>query len=584
MAKPKWLEQFDTSRQAGMRGFIMTGNTCDLIYYHGSPLAPCQARFFLAQYLEREGYDVYFYSLSHGLRQLRPDNKPKTVMNSITDPRSLQQVLHAFSTNLTQAGTHLALIVDYADHLCPVAHGSNALLSQEHLLALQTFHSWGTNDAIRAAQNLVILVSHENQVNDLLVRMGGGYRTVWIDLPSDPDRRQFTDLLLQLRVQRMGEFASLGDDLTPEEFVRMSSGLRLTDIERLFRRAAQEGAISREMVKEMKMQAISQMAGGLLEVKDTPYGMKQVAGMPHLKAFVQSLSWRWRAGASDLPQAILLAGVPGCGKSHSVMAIARELQLPCLAMRGIREQWVGASERNLERVLQIIETLTPCLVWIDEMDQAVGQRNTGPSADAGTSERMMARLWEFMGAMRHRGRILWVATTNRPDLLDPATLDRFPVVIPLLHPSPEEIEELLPMLARQLQRQLSSDGSLGEIAQIPTLTLPTVRSLQEIVVKAGEIADTEHTVVGTPIEKRHLAQAASLYKPNYNPVMHEFIALTAVQMTTFQDLLPWRAGASLLPYIAPLVDQHGNLDTQKLHDRLHQLRQALLGERIAKQV
>jgi len=584
MAQPKWLTQLEMARQAGVRGFILTGNTSDLVYYEGSPLVPCRVRYFIGQWLARDGYDVYLYSHARGLQRLQGSGDKQTVLREIADPRDLVQVLRAFSEWLRRRDARLALIVDYADHLCPISHGTNAVLAPEHLLALQTFHAWGTDDTIRAAENLVLLISHENQVNDLLVRTGSGYRVIWIDLPGEEERRGFTQLLQTIRGNgRARDFAALDSDFPLQEFVRTSGGLRLSDIEGLFRQAAAQGSsVSREMTRTLKAEVIRQLAGGLLEVREATHGLQHVAGLPHLKQFVQNLRWRWQQGAPDLPQAILLAGVPGCGKSFSVMAIAHELQIPCLAMRQVREQWVGASERNLERVLQIIETLAPCLVWIDEIDQALGQRSTGESADAGTSERMLARLWEFMGAMRHRGRILWVATTNRPDLLDAATLDRFPLVIPILHPTQAEVPELLRMLAQQVGRTLDFDPN--GFAQLPNLGLPTVRALQEVVVKAGELADIAAGQVGAPITKDHLVQAAQLYKPNYNPLLHQFIALTAIRMTTFHDLFPWQNGVPMPEYLQPVLNEQGEIDPLRLANRLAELQQVLLHERIARQV
>ncbi len=593
--QPQWLIELEEARQAGNRGIILTGNTNDLVYAKGQSVPPSQVKIYLAQHIQRAGYEVFFFSLAYGLQHL-PSRNGNTlrseILRQIANPKDPEQVLTAFTPMLRRRDVKVTLLVDYADHLCPISQGMNAVLAPQHLFALQTFHAWGTDDEIRAAESLVVLLSHENQVNELLTRTGSGYRVIMVDLPSEEDRLAFTELLLSLRTQgRAKDFAALADNLSPQEFARRSGGLRLRDIEGIFRQAAAQGTVvTREMVRDHKAIVIRQLAGGLLEVREPEYGLEKVAGLPHVKDYVVRLKWRWQAGAADVPQAILLAGVPGCGKSHSVLAIAKELQLPCLVMRNIREQWVGASERNLERVLQIVETLAPCLVWIDELDQVLGQRTTGASADAGTSERMLARLWEFMGTMRHRGRILWVATTNRPDLLDPATLDRFPVVIPLIHPSPSEVMELLPLLAQQLNRELAEDVRPKEVATLPTLTLPTVRALQEVVGKAGELSDEEAQKVGVPVYQRHLMKAAALYKPNYNPLLHEFIALTALRMTTFQSLLPWRdekgcrKGYELPPYLAELVTSEGDLDTFKLNERLRQLQQQLQWERFARQV
>jgi len=595
MAKlPRWLESFEMARSAGYRGFIITGNTNDIVFVEGRPSPPpCQVKYYLAQYLAQEGFEVYIFSLAYGLQQIgRATTNRSNIISQIANPKDMETVLNAFTSNLRRSDAKIAFMVDYADHLAPPSQGMNALLAAHHLLALQTFHSWGTDDRIKATDNLVVLISHEDHINELLRRAGSGYYVLYVELPDESERLSFTNLLLNLREQgRRGDFAPLEADITPEVFAKITGGLRLRDIEGIFRQAASEGnSVTRELVRDIKATVIKQLAGGLLEVQETEYGMERIAGMPHLKDYIFRLKWRWQNGASDLPQAILLAGVPGCGKSYSVKAIAKELSLPCLVMRNIREQWVGASERNLERVLHILESLAPCLVWIDELDQVMGQRSTGPSADAGTSERMMARLWEFMGSMKHRGSILWVATTNRPDLLDPATLDRFPVVIPLIHPSPAEVVELLPMLAAQVNRKFEESIDLNYIAFLPCLELPTIRGLQEIVVKAGELADAEAGEVGKPISHRHLEQAAKLYKPNYNPLLHQFIALTALRMTTFQSLLPWRdengkrADYQLPSYLEDLITPEGDLDSIKLNERLNYLQQQLQWERIARQV
>jgi len=97
MAQPKWLTQWEMARQAGVRGFILTGNTSDLVYYEGSPLVPCRVRYFIGQWLARDGYDVYLYSHARGLQRLQGSGDKQTVLREIADPRDLVQVLRAFS-------------------------------------------------------------------------------------------------------------------------------------------------------------------------------------------------------------------------------------------------------------------------------------------------------------------------------------------------------------------------------------------------------------------------------------------------------------------------------------------------------
>jgi len=256
-----------------------------------------------------------------------------------------------------------------------------------------------------------------------------------------------------------------------------------------------------------------------------------------------------------------------------------------LVMRNVREAWVGASERNLETVLWLAENLSPCILFTDEVDQAIGQRGTGASGDSGTSERMLARIFEFFGSTR-RGQILWVATTNRPDILDPALLDRFMVILPFVHPTRTERAELLPLLARQVGRTLADDVDAARFAALPRLEVLTVRSLQEIVVRAGLLADYESGQIGSPIQWTHLEGAVDDHKPTYSPLEHEFIALKALEMTSFHSLLPWmgpngrRQDADWPLYLDPLVDRAtGRLKAEELSARLRELTQLRAADR-----
>jgi SpoVK/Ycf46/Vps4 family AAA+-type ATPase len=596
---PRWLLGFEEARQSNTKGVIFVYNTNDLVHYPASGIPPCLFKFFVSQHLALEGYAVLGFSLAQGLHSLALPSQRQVQSTrglpslGVSNPGDLEQVLKALTSALRDRNQKTAVVFDYADHLAPGSQGTTAVLSPQHLIALETLHLWGSDDAIRATDNLIILISHENQLNELLLRSGSGYRVIQSDLPTEAEREGFIQLLLTLRTEgRANEFGVLTEDLTPTELARITGGLRLRDIEELLRlAAAQRVGLNRAMVRERKAEVIRQLAQNLLEVHEPTHGFEEVAAVRHAVEYFESLKWRIRAGDPGVPQAILLAGVPGCGKSFLVTALAKELGFPCLAMRNVRERWVGASERNLERVLWVAETLAPCLLWLEELDQVLGQRGRGSSTDAGTSERLLARIWEFMGSMKHRGRILWIATTNRPDLLDAATLDRFQVVIPFLHPTPEEVAELLPKLARQIGRELDRDVDARTFANVAQLREPTVRALQEVLAMAATLADLESGTVGSPIANRHLIEAALDFKPNYNPLLHQFIALTAINMTSFQSLLPWRKGRRKREgyeppeYLKPFVDpETGEVAFRDLQNHLRRLQSELLTERVMQQV
>ena len=571
--EPRWILDLERARRSGERCFILVFNTTDYVYNPSSGIPPCRLKYYFAQKFQKEGYIVWGYSLGQGLYRLSEQNRQRP---QVTNPQDLEEVLHWLTRQLRQPEPKVSVIVDYADLIVPNAQGfTSAVLSPMHMNALEILHGWGIDDAIRHTSNIILLISYENQIHELLMRAGSGYSVIQIGLPDEEQRLNFTRFLLE---RGYGQLR-----LPIEEFARVTGGLRLADIERILRLSSAEGKpVDYSFIQEEKAKTIKQMGRDLLEVIEPKYGFDGVAGLQHVIEYLKLLLWQIRSGATNVPQALLLVGPPGVGKSFIVSAIAKELGWCLLRLGNIRDKWVGASERNLEMALWIIETLSPCIVWVDEIDQAWGgQRNVGPSADAGTSERIMARLWEFMGSVKHRGKILWVGTTNRPDILDAATLDRFQVIIPFLHPTKEEIKALLPVLAKQVGRELAGEVDAEEIVQIPTLSQPTVRALQEIVSVAGVFADMEAGKVGMPIGHRHLIKSALTFKPNYNPLMHEFIALTAIRMTSFTFLLPWRnmngqrMDYELPTYLRGIVDENGDLDLLALHRRLSELERQL---------
>ncbi len=98
---------------------------------------------------------------------------------------------------------------------------------------------------------------------------------------------------------------------------------------------------------------------------------------------------------------------------------------------------------------------------------------------------------------------------------------------------------------------------------------------------AAALAEREAGRPHTPIAQRHLERAAQRYQPNYDPLQHEFIALTALSMTTFDFLLPWnsleggRQVMELPPYLEGMVGEDGRLDREKLEGRRRELERLL---------
>lgn len=109
-------------------------------------------------------------------------------------------------------------------------------------------------------------------------------------------------------------------------------------------------------------------------------------------------------------------------------------------------------------------TRTTVIVFVDEIDQAFGQRG-GPSGDGGVDQRIFGRLLEFMSDTDHRGKILWIGASNFPDRIDPAMkrAGRMDLVLPFLLPDAESRRQIFKViLEHKLDGVTSVQHRLGD--------------------------------------------------------------------------------------------------------------------------
>lgn len=124
-----------------------------------------------------------------------------------------------------------------------------------------------------------------------------------------------------------------------------------------------------------------------------------------------------RFGIERRPKGILLLGVPGTGKSLAAKIIAREWKLPLvrLDMGAVHNAFVGASEQRIREALRIVEAMSPCVFWIDEIDKGIaqGEGTMSHSVDLNIRATLLTWLQESSAA------VFCVATANRFSNLPP---------------------------------------------------------------------------------------------------------------------------------------------------------------------
>ncbi len=475
---------------------------------------------------------------------------------------------------------HFSRIINHfpwPDPLCP-----SLLFAQ----FAEIMHTLGLDYGIASGSSRLVLVTFSGMPEDLITR-SRGFRLVEVGLPCQEERQAFIDFLEELVASECKEFGRLEAGLSSEDLARLTSGMPLSGIESAYRSSGHFGkSMSRDQIRLDKARAIRNLARDLLEVSEPQEGFEGVAGLNSIKAYFTDLIPQIKAGRPGVPQAFLLQGVPGCGKSHLVKALSKELDWPLLELRTVRSPFVGQSEMNMEHVIRIVEQLQPAILFFDEIDQSLGHRGTGVSGDSGTSERMLARIFTWLGSLHLRGKLLFIGATNRPDILDSALLDRFGVSIPFIKPGSDELREMIPILLKRFDRCIEGI-SLSETEQMLQNISPTGRSIQEILIDAGLKADREKVKMGSKIEKKHLTNAVENHIDREDEVEMDFIALISLSLCSLHSLLPWndfnglRTGTQIPQRFieSGVVSQNGRLVRTKLFEVIYELKRQRHTER-----
>lgn len=115
------------------------------------------------------------------------------------------------------------------------------------------------------------------------------------------------------------------------------------------------------------------------------------------------------------PKGILLAGVPGCGKSLSAKMISSQWQLPLFKFNldTIYDKWLGESERKMQDALKFIDNIAPCILWIDEIEKALSSQEGSND----TGKRIISQFLFWL--QESKSRVFLVATANDISLLPP---------------------------------------------------------------------------------------------------------------------------------------------------------------------
>ena len=195
-----------------------------------------------------------------------------------------------------------------------------------------------------------------------------------------------------------------------------------------------------------------------------------VAGVDEAKEDVQELvdflqdPSKFQKLGGRIPRGILMVGQPGTGKTLLAKAIAGEAKVPFFSISGsdFVEMFVGVGASRVRDMFEQAKKQTPCIIFIDEIDAVGRHRGAGLGGGHDEREQTLNQLLVEMDGFDGNEGIIVIASTNRPDVLDPALLrpGRFDrqVVVPL--PDIRGREQILKVHMRKVPLSTDVDAAL----------------------------------------------------------------------------------------------------------------------------
>lgn len=260
-----------------------------------------------------------------------------------------------------------------------------------------------------------------------------------------------------------------------EKLLKSALGLTIDEAEKVYRKAqVKAGKLTEsevEIVLSEKKHLIRR--NGILEFIEEDQTLAAVGGLEELKHWLTQRSNAFTEEARDYglpqPKGMLILGVPGCGKSLIAKTTSRLWGLPLIRLdmgRVYDGSMVGRSEANLRNALKTAESISPAILFIDELDKAFAGGAGSGDSDGGTSSRIFGSFLTWM--QEKTSPVFVMATANRIERLPSEFLrkGRFDELFFVDLPNQQEREDIFTIHLKKRRPNDTSRFDVSQLAQV----------------------------------------------------------------------------------------------------------------------
>lgn len=375
------------------------------------------------------GLPFYVHTLSKGLYDL-------TTEKSINDDKSVYGAIDFMSEQMKRKQYMTLVLTEVPD-----ISGDNG--DSRQILDLVTLANESGG---------VVIVLTNNAVWNQLQRLG---MVIKIDLPNEDE---MYSIIKEYIDDYRSEIPIEWDNTDIREAASTLAGVTRIEAENVIAALIANKSIKKSDMDEIryaKDRLFSDISG--LEKIDVDESVKNIGGLAGLRKWLNEKKElltpekrdELRAKGLQPPRGILLVGVPGCGKSLSAKSISANWKLPLyrLDFATVQGSYVGQSEQQLKDALTTAENVSPCILWIDEIEK--GLSGAGGSNDGGVSTRMVGQFLFWLQECKKQ--VFVVATANDVSMLPSELLrrGRFDELFFVDLPTSDERRDILSLYMRK---------------------------------------------------------------------------------------------------------------------------------------
>jgi len=345
-------------------------------------------------------------------------------------------------------------------------------------------------DGMKSRGKVVVIAATNRQDSiDTALRRGGRFdREIEIGVPDRKGRKE----VLQIHTRAM----PLAEDVNLNKWADVTYGYVGADVEALVKEAAMSAL--REILPNLNLEENSKVPQDVLDKlrvsnKDFQNGLKNVSpsAMREVLVEIPKVKWEEVGGLEEAkqqlkeavewplknpqmfkrmgieaPRGILLYGPPGTGKTMMAKAVANESNANFISVKGpeLLSKWVGESERGIRKIFKKARQVAPSIIFFDELDSLAPMR--GRESGAHVTETVVNQLLTELDGMEDLGSVVVLASTNRPDMIDPGLLRPGRFDRHVLIPVPDEAARKKILEVHTKKMPLTKDVKLDKLAEL----------------------------------------------------------------------------------------------------------------------